>query len=112
MEKNNYVICSWCGVDIVPDFEYNILRNVTHNEAVDKAKKASLKQSIDKYADLIVQETERELPLDPADVYEAVIDDFIRFEVWKINSNISKEAWDEFDFAPDIFCKHYCERVA
>ena len=112
MEKNDYVICSWCGVDVVPDFEYDILYDVTHNEAVDKAKKASLKQSIDKYADLIIQETERELPLDPADMYEAVIDDFIRFEVWKINSNISKEAWDEFDFSPNIFCNRYCERVA
>lgn len=112
MEKNDYVICSWCGVDIAPDFEYDILYDVTHNEAVDKAKKISLQQSIDKYADLIIQETEKELPLDPADIYEAVIDDFIRFEVWKIDSNISKEAWDEFDFSPDMFCERYCERVA
>ena len=112
MEKNDYVICSWCGVDIVPDFEYDILYDVTHNQAVNKAKKESLKQSIDRYADLIIQEIERELPLDPADAYEAVIDDFIRFEVWKIDSNISKEAWDEFDFDPDTFCNRYCERVA
>lgn len=112
MEKNDYVILAWCGVDVVPDFEYEIIYDVTHNEAVDKAKKLSLRQSIDRYADLIIQETEKELPLDPADVYEAVIDNFIRFEVWKINSNISKEAWDEFDFGPDIFCNRYCERVA
>ena len=112
MEKNDYVICSWCGVDIAPDFEYEIVYNVTHNEAVDIAKKASLKQSIDKYFDLIIRETEKELPLDPADAYEAVIDDFIRFEVWKIDSNISKEAWDKFDFGPDTFCNRYCERVA
>ena len=109
MEKNDYVICSYCGVDIVPDFEYEIIYNVTHNEAVDIAKKASLKQSIDKYFDLIIREIET---LDSADAYEAVIDDFIRFEVWKIDSNISKGAWDEFDFNPDTFCNRYCERVA
>ena len=112
MERNDYVICSWCGVDVVPDFEYDILYDVTHNEAVDKAKKKSLYQSIEKYSDLIIQETEKELPLDPADVYERVMDDFIQFEVWKIDSNISKEAWDDFDFGPDMFCTRYCERVA
>lgn len=112
MEKYSYVILAWCGVDVIPDYEYEIVYDVTHNEAVDIAKRASLKQSIDKYADLIIQETEKELPLDPADTFEAVINDFIRFEVWKIDSNISKEAWDEFDFGPDIFCSRYCERVA
>lgn len=112
MEKNDYIICSWCGVDIVPDFKYDILYNVTHNEAVTKAKKRSLYQSINKHSDLIIQETEKELPLDPADVYEQVMDDFIRFEVWKINSDISKEQWDEFDSNPNMFCNYYCERVA
>ena len=112
MEKNDYVICSWCGVDIIPDFEYSIIYDVTHNEAVDMAKKASLRQNIDKHIDLIIQEIEKELPLDSIDSYEAIINNFIKFEVWKIDSNISKETWDEFDFGPDIFCNRYCERVA
>ncbi len=112
MEKNDYIICGYCGIDVVPDYEYEIIYDVTHNEAVDKAKKLSLRQSIDRYADLIIQETERELPLDPADVYEQVMDDFIRFEVWKIDPNIPGTAWDEFDFGPDTFCNRYCERVA
>ena len=101
MEKNDYVICSWCGIDIVPDFEYSIIYNVTHNEAVDRAKQVSLQQSINNYIDFILQKTDEE-----------IIDNFIRFEVWKIDSNISKEAWDEFDFGPDVFCNRYCERVA
>lgn len=112
MDKHDYVICYWCGADPIMSSEYDIVYEVTHNEAVDKAKRASLKQSIDGYADLILQEIEKELPLDPADAYEAVMDNFIRFEVWKIDPNISKETWDEFDFGPDIFCYRYCERVA
>lgn len=112
MEKHDYVILSYCGVDIVPNFEYDIVYDVTHNEAVHKAKKASLLQSIDRYGELIIRETEKELPLDFADAYEAIMNDFIRFEVWEIDSNISKEAWDEFDFGPDMFCQRYCKRVA
>jgi hypothetical protein len=112
MEKNDYVICWWPGVDIVPNYEYDIVYDVTHNQAVDKAKKEALKASIDRYSNSIIHEIEKELPLDPADAYEEIMDDFIRFAVWKIDPNISKEAWDEFDFGPDIFCSRYCERVA
>ena len=31
MEKHDYVICSWCGADDVPYFEYHYLYNTTHN---------------------------------------------------------------------------------
>ena len=71
MEKHDYVICSWCGIDIIPNFEYDIVYEVTHNEAVDRAKQVSLQQSINNYIDFILQKTDEE-----------IIDNFIRFEVW------------------------------
>ena len=119
MEKYDYVICSWCKIDDTPDFEYNYLCAVTHNQAVDEAKFYSDQQTLCGYKDLIYQELEKCLGADNgfavsgfADIYEEIMNEFQRFEVWKVNSNISKEAYDEFDFNPDIFCNRYCERVA
>ena len=51
MEKHDYVICSWCGADDVPYFEYHYLYNITHNEAVDEAKFNSNQQTLYNHKD-------------------------------------------------------------
>ena len=119
MEKHDYVICSWCKIDDTPDFEYNYLCAVTHNQAVDEAKFYSDQQTLRGYKDLIYQELDKRLGINNgfavnefADAYEEIMNEFQCFKVWKVLSGIPIEAYNEYNSNPELFCNHWCERVA
>lgn len=118
MEKHDYVICSWCEADDVPYFEYHYLYDTTHNEAVYEARFNSNQQTLYNHKDLIYNELDKRFGNDKfivtefADVYEEILNEFQRFKVWQVLSGIPKEAYSEYDFSPELFCNHWCERVA
>ena len=118
MEKHDYVICSWCSLDVYPDFQFDYLHNVTHNEAVNEAKFNSEVQILDNHRSLVYNELNKHLGDNGfavggfADAYEKVISKFRAFEVWLVSSDIPKEAYSDFEFDPSMFCTKWCERVA
>ncbi len=118
MEKHDYVTCSWCKIDDIPDFEYHYFCVITHNQAVNEAKFYSNQQTLRKYKDLIYQEVDKRIgisngfaPNEFVDAYEEIMNEFQCFKVWKVLPEIPIGAYDEYCLNPESFCDNWCERV-
>jgi len=117
MEKADYVVCYWCGVDIVPEYQYKYFSYVTYNEAAWEAHQLSCEISIEEYRNEIFDSLTEEMDNNGfgmagfADAFEKVMSDFIVFEVYRVLPETPKEAIeDEFDSDPESFILHWCVR--
>lgn len=116
MEKADYVGVYWCGVDIVPEYEYKYFSHVTYNEAAwdtrQLSDEVSLQEHHNEIYDALTEELGDGLGVSSfADAYEKVMFDFEAFAVYKVLPETPREAIeDEFDSNPENFILHWCVR--
>lgn len=116
MEKHDYVICSWCRLDAAPNPQYNYLYNITYNEAVEQAKLEADTQTLKMYRKFIYKKIMKELNeslenQDFSDIYDKTMNECEGFKIWEVLPETPEIAYSEYDFNPDVFCRHWCVHV-